>query len=146
MRTALSRVFIQRWNGRGRSFRTAKGTIDTFSPPEEFTLASRAASTEPKRKPRQRNAPEPNPHFPIVGVGASAGGLEPFLDVLRNVPADSGLAIIYLQHSDVSHNSALPQVLGRATKMPVQLAVDATVIRPNVVHVAPPAGARPRLQ
>jgi two-component system CheB/CheR fusion protein len=96
---------------------------------------------EPKRKPRQRIAPAPNPHFPIIGVGASAGGLEPFLDILRNVPADSGLAIIYLQHSDVSHISELPQVLGRATKMPVQLAVDATIIEPNIVYVAPPDGA-----
>jgi two-component system CheB/CheR fusion protein len=63
------------------------------------------------------------------------------MDFLRNVPADSGLAIFYLQHSDVSHVSELPQLLGRVTKMPVRLAMDTAVIEPNVVYVAPPDGA-----
>jgi two-component system CheB/CheR fusion protein len=63
------------------------------------------------------------------------------MDLLRNVPADSGLAIIYLQHSDVSHISELPQILGRVTKMSVQLAADTTRIERNVVYVAPPDGA-----
>jgi len=55
------------------------------------------------------------------------------MDFLRNVPADSGLAIIYLQHSEPTHVSELPQVLGRVTKMPVHLATDTTVIEPNVL-------------
>ncbi len=57
------------------------------------------------------------------------------------MPDDSGAAIIYLQHSDSSHTSELPQVLGRVTKMPVRLAEDVTAIEPNVVYVAPPDGA-----
>lgn len=100
--------------------------------------ASRTASSDKKRKQRSHAA---DPHFPIVGVGASAGGLEPFLEFLRNMPADSGAAIIYLQHSDARHTSELPQVLGRVTKMPVRLAEDVTEIEPNVVYVAPPDGA-----
>ncbi|HEY4639987.1 MAG TPA: CheR family methyltransferase, partial [Thermoanaerobaculia bacterium] len=52
----------------------------------------------------------------------------------------SGLAVIYLQHSERTHLSELPQVLARATKMPVHLATDTTVIEPNVVYVAPPDG------
>jgi two-component system CheB/CheR fusion protein len=112
-----------------------------FLPTREPILASTAVPTATKRKPRARTAPNSNPHFPIVGVGSSAGGLEPFMDFLRNVPADSGLAIIYLQHSDVSHTSELPQILGRVTKMPVHLATDTTVIAPNVLYVAPPDGA-----
>jgi two-component system CheB/CheR fusion protein len=63
------------------------------------------------------------------------------MDVLRNIPADSGLAIIYLQHSEPTHISELPQVLARVTRMPVHLAIDTTVIEPNVVYVAPPDGA-----
>ncbi len=63
------------------------------------------------------------------------------MELLRNMPADSGASIIYLQHSDVSHISELPQVLGRVTKMPVRLAVDVTELEPNVVYVAPPDGA-----
>jgi two-component system CheB/CheR fusion protein len=74
-------------------------------------------------------------------VGASAGGLEPFIEILRNLPADSGVAIIYLQHSEATHVSELPQVLGRVTKMAVRLAVDVTELEPNVVYVAPPDGA-----
>jgi two-component system CheB/CheR fusion protein len=101
-------------------------------------LASRTARTDKKRKPRARAA---DTHFPIVAVGASAGGLEPFMEMLRNMPDDSGTAIIYLQHSDASHTSELPQVLGRVTKMPVRLAEDVTAIEPNVVYVAPPDGA-----
>src|SRR3954451_12615947 len=134
-------LHLQRLDGRGRTYHSPKGTIDTFERSEEPILASQALSTETKRKPRSRPAPNVNPHFPIIGVGASAGGLEPFLEFLRNVPSDSGLAIIYLQHSDVSHISELPQILGRVTTMPVLLATDTAVIERNHVYVAPPDGA-----
>jgi two-component system CheB/CheR fusion protein len=63
------------------------------------------------------------------------------MDFLRNVPADSGVAIIYLQHSDVRHISELPQILARVTRMPVHLAADTTVIEPNILYIAPPDGA-----
>jgi two-component system CheB/CheR fusion protein len=63
------------------------------------------------------------------------------MDFLRNIPPDSGLAIIYLQHSEPTHISELPQILARVTKMPVHLATDTTVIAPNVLYVAPPDGA-----
>jgi two-component system CheB/CheR fusion protein len=63
------------------------------------------------------------------------------MEFLRKVPADSNLAIIYLQHSDVRHVSELPQILARVTNMPVRLAMDTTVIEPNIVYVAPPDGA-----
>jgi len=62
------------------------------------------------------------------------------MDLLRNMPADSGAAIIYLQHSDASHVSELPQVLSRVTRIPVRLAVDVTDLEPNVVYIAPPDG------
>src|SRR5258708_1605897 len=115
------------------------GTIFPFQThPQERILASRAARTEKKRKPHSIAADHP---FPVVGVGAWAGGLEPFMQFLRSMPADPGVAIIYLQHSDVSHISELPQVLGRVTTMPVRLAADVTALEPNVVYVAPPDGA-----
>src|SRR5258706_12665326 len=100
-------------------------------------MASRAARTDKKHKPQPTGT---DPHFPIVGVGASAGGLEPFMEFLRNTPSDPGVAIIYLQHSDASHISELPQILGRVTKMPVLLAEDATTVERNVVYIAPPDG------
>jgi two-component system CheB/CheR fusion protein len=89
---------------------------------------------------RKALSPRAVEHFPIVAIGASAGGLEPFLEMLREMPAQPGVAIVFLQHSDVSHISELPQVLARVTKMPVRLAVDTTRIQPNVVYVAPPDG------
>jgi two-component system CheB/CheR fusion protein len=130
---------IQRLNGRGRISHSPAGTIVRPTPSQEPTLALRAESKEIKRKPRA--AQNANAHFPIVGVGASAGGLDPFMEFLRKVPADSNLAIIYLQHSDVRHVSELPQILARVTNMPVRLAMDTTVIEPNIVYVAPPDGA-----
>src|SRR5947207_13277609 len=75
--------------------------------------------------------------FPIVGVGASAGGLEAMIDMIRQVPPDGGLAFIFVQHHEAKTASALPQILGRATKMPVKMAGDGDEVRPNVVYVAP---------
>src|SRR4051794_14079531 len=96
-------LHLQRLNGRGRTYHSPKGTIDPFIQPQERILASQALPTETKRKPRSRPAPNVNPHFPIIGVGTSAGGPEPFLEVPRNGPADSRLATIYLQHSERAH-------------------------------------------
>ncbi|HEX3578401.1 MAG TPA: chemotaxis protein CheB, partial [Thermoanaerobaculia bacterium] len=102
-------------------------------------MPPKPARSAAKRKARAA-PPARDEHFPIIAVGASAGGLEPFVALLRNIPEDSRLAIIYLQHSDVSHISELPQVLARVTKIPVRLAVDTTRIDPNAVYVAPPDG------
>jgi len=110
----------------------------TAHPTQEPSLASRTARTEKKRKSRSTAA---DSHFPIVGIGASAGGLEPFMELLRSLPADAGVAIIYLQHSDASHVSELPQVLSRVSRMPVRLAMDVTELEPNIVYIAPPDGA-----
>src|SRR5690348_13990898 len=57
--------------------------------------------------------------FPIVGVGASAGGLEAFTQLLQNLPADSGMAFVLVQHLDPDHPSALTQLLSKATSMAV---------------------------
>src|SRR3954454_18019197 len=91
-------LHLQRLNGRGRTYHSPKGTIDPFKPSEERILASQALSTETKRKPRSRPAPKVNPHFPIIGVGSSAGGLEAFLGVLREGPAAFCLGVLYIQH------------------------------------------------
>lgn len=57
--------------------------------------------------------------FPIVGVGASAGGLEAFRQLLENLPVDTGMAFVLVQHLDPEHESALTHLLSRATSMPV---------------------------
>ena len=57
--------------------------------------------------------------FPIVGIGASAGGLEALEIFLRNVPVASGMAFVIVQHLDPTYKGMLPELLQRATPMPV---------------------------
>jgi two-component system CheB/CheR fusion protein len=76
--------------------------------------------------------------FPIVGIGASAGGLQPFLDLLRALPTDPGLAIIFILHQE-KHASHLVEVVSHATALPVLTITNEQVVEPNHIYVAPPA-------
>ena len=76
--------------------------------------------------------------FPIVGLGASAGGLEAFEHFFRNVPPDSGMAFVLVQHLDPAHASILTEILQRSTAMPVVEAQHSMVVAPNGVYVIPP--------
>src|SRR5262245_20026179 len=74
-------------------------------------------------------------HFAVVGVGASAGGLEAFSQLLRALPKDPGLAIVYLQHMAPNHESSLATLLSTATSLPVLQPVENTALAPNHVYV-----------
>ena len=74
----------------------------------------------------------------IVGVGASAGGLEAFTALLKHLPADSGLGFVLVQHLDPQHESALTQLLTRASVMPVREVTNNVTVEPNHVYVIPP--------
>jgi two-component system CheB/CheR fusion protein len=76
--------------------------------------------------------------FAIVGLGASAGGLEAFEQFFRNMPVDSGLAFVLVQHLDPEHASLLTEILQRTTTMPVLEALDQVKVTPNHVYVIPP--------
>jgi two-component system CheB/CheR fusion protein len=76
--------------------------------------------------------------FPLVGVGASAGGLEAFTQLLQALPADTGMAFVLIQHLLPTHPSALAEILSRATRMPVTEVHDEPTIEPNHVYVIPP--------
>ncbi len=76
--------------------------------------------------------------FTVVGVGASAGGLEAFTQLLKALPADTGMAFVLVQHLAPSHPSALAEILSRATKMPVLEVRDEPTVEPNHVYVIPP--------
>ena len=80
----------------------------------------------------------PSTGFPIVGVGASAGGLEAFTQLLKHLPADSGMAFVLIQHLDPTHASFLRDALAKATPMTVSQAEDGTRVEPNHVYVIPP--------
>jgi two-component system CheB/CheR fusion protein len=76
--------------------------------------------------------------FPIVGVGASAGGLEAFTRLLNRLPVDTGMAFVLVQHLDPDHASALTQILARATAMPVVEVTNDLRVLANHVYVIPP--------
>ena len=75
--------------------------------------------------------------FPIVAIGASAGGLEAITELLKNLPSDTGMSFIYVQHLSPDHKSLLVQILSKATKMKVQEIDDMDKIKPDNVFVIP---------
>jgi two-component system CheB/CheR fusion protein len=74
----------------------------------------------------------------IVGLGASAGGLEALEQFLAHVPAGSGLAYVVVQHLDPTHKAMLVELLQRVTVMPVRTATESLRVEPDVVYVIPP--------
>jgi two-component system CheB/CheR fusion protein len=76
--------------------------------------------------------------FITVGIGASAGGLEAFSQLLQALPPDTGMAFVLIQHLDPKHESMLSEILSRSTRMPVFEAQDEMPVKPNHVHVIPP--------
>ena len=75
--------------------------------------------------------------IPVVGIGGSAGGLEVFKRLLADLPADMGLAIVFVQHLDPKHHSLLTEILARSTTMPVREAADLMPVEANQVYVIP---------
>jgi two-component system, chemotaxis family, CheB/CheR fusion protein len=105
------------------------------------------ARTEPRVETPREERPRPvpaavPPHppnlFPVVGVGASAGGLEALSQLLRNLPTDTGMAFVLVQHLAAKHESILASILARETRMSVQEATEGMPVRPNHVYVIPP--------
>jgi len=93
-------------------------------------------ATSIKRKlPAKAEAKENS--FPVVAIGASAGGLEAMMELLKYLPADTGMAFIYVQHLSPDHKSLLTEILSKKTKMLVQEIDDMDKIQPNNVFVIP---------
>jgi chemotaxis methyl-accepting protein methylase len=76
--------------------------------------------------------------FPVIGIGASAGGLEALEHFLGHVPRNSGLAFIIVQHLDPTRKGIMPELLQRTTSMKVVQVRDRTLVQPNCVYVIPP--------
>jgi len=76
--------------------------------------------------------------FPIVGIGASAGGLEALEQFLGNVPESSGMAYVVIQHLDPTQKGMLPELLQRISRMQVFQVKDRMAVKPNCVYVIPP--------
>ncbi len=76
--------------------------------------------------------------FPVVGIGASAGGLEAVTALLRALPTRTGTAFVLVQHLDPTHESAMATLLSRATGMPVLEAMNNVALEPEHVYIIPP--------
>jgi two-component system, chemotaxis family, CheB/CheR fusion protein len=109
--------------------RLPRGTPQPAKPPAAKAVAGRVPSTKSKRKPAE---------FPIVAIGASAGGLDALKKFLTAMPADSGLALVLIPHLDPTHESLMVELLAKQTQMPVREATDGLAIRPDHVYVIPP--------
>lgn len=120
----------------------------------------------PKRKPRrapkgraepQATAPDPAvaesavtqsgpaepaeaapPLFPVVGIGASAGGVEALQTFFAEVKPGTGLAFVVVQHLDPDHRSVLAELIGRVSQVPVAVVEDGALVEHNRVYVIPP--------
>jgi two-component system CheB/CheR fusion protein len=75
--------------------------------------------------------------FPVVGVGASAGGMEAFKELLQAIPEDSGMAYILIQHLAPQHESILTEILQKSTRLPVVEIVDNIKVLPDHIYIIP---------
>src|SRR5262245_9526369 len=116
---------------------------------EETQMASKKVTTSntPARKTKRAASKEvdaspPDPKsreqpFPVVGIGAAAGGLEAFRQLLEHLPIDTGMAFVLVQHLDPAHESILTELLSKATSMSVSEVVEGMAVDPDHVYVIP---------
>lgn len=96
-------------------------------------------SSKPSPQDESASGPAHTPgEFPVVGIGASAGGLEAIEAFLDALPADTGMAFIIVTHQHPGHKSMLSEILSRDTQMSVTEAIDGVKVQPNHVYVATP--------
>jgi two-component system, chemotaxis family, CheB/CheR fusion protein len=105
-----------------------------------FTGISRKSARRAEKSPGDESGAE-GATFPVVAIGASAGGLEAFTEFFRALPADTGMAFVLVQHLAPSHHSMLAEILARVTRMPVEEVRPRVRIRPNHVYVIPPGAS-----
>jgi two-component system CheB/CheR fusion protein len=96
------------------------------------------ATHKTKDTAQSENENIPSPGFPIVGIGASAGGLEALGQFFEHIPNDNGMAFVVIQHLAPNHVGVMPELLQRTTKMKVVQASDRLKVLPNHVYVIPP--------
>lgn len=89
----------------------------------------------PEKGASKELAPKP---FPIVGFGASAGGLEAFSKLLQHLDSNLGMAYVLIMHLSPNHKSALAEIVQSKTKMPVHTVKDGMEVMPNNIYVIPP--------
>ncbi len=96
-----------------------------------------AADDRPSRRPGRRKQPARDP-FPIVGIGASAGGLDALEKLFDVMPANSGMAFVIIQHLDPTRQSHMVELLSRHTRMSVGAVSEGAAVQPNCVYMILP--------
>ena len=93
---------------------------------------------ETAQKSGNKNVLSPENNFPVVALGASAGGLEAFTQFLSGLTAKTGMAFVIIQHLDPSHPSSLVELLGRVSPIPIVEATEGVTIKPDHAYIIPP--------
>ena len=102
-------------------------------------MATRTSMRAESASPRDENAASrTTSRVRVVAIGASAGGLEAFTELITAIPEDTALAFVLIQHLDPSHDSMLTKILAGATPIPVQEVTDGMRIERRRVYVIPP--------
>ncbi|HEX8038355.1 MAG TPA: CheR family methyltransferase [Chryseosolibacter sp.] len=100
--------------------------------------ARKAQKKTPVTVAAKRKLRLPDKYFPIVGIGASAGGLEASLELLKYTRADLGMAYVFIHHLSPNYKSNLAEIFQRQTPMPVVQVTSGLKLEPNHVYVIPP--------
>ncbi len=100
-------------------------------------MNKKQAAAKKQRDENTSNEANTEP-FAIVGIGASAGGLEALEEFFHHMPEDSGMAFVVIQHLDPNHTGIMPELLQRMTKMKVHQAIDGHALSINSIYIIPP--------
>src|SRR2546427_7922492 len=123
---------------RAPRFAASKGCTPPSSP---LTPVRKATGGQGTASSAGRGAAAPQPSrdvCPVVGIGASAGGLEAFSELLSHLPVEAPLALVFIQHLDPKHPSILTDILSRTTRIPVVEVTHGVHVEPRHVYVMPP--------
>ena len=99
---------------------------------------SKSGALARKSSPDRRMPPYKDGTFPVVAIGASAGGLEAYKEFFQALPSGTGMAFVVVQHLDPSHHSMLTEIIAKSTAMPVEEVKSGVRIKPDCVYVIPP--------
>ena len=131
-------------NTRKSKVELPKGT-GASSPQAGPKGAGRSRPGKPRSRQTSRNTTSNPPvelsrddKLVVVGIGASAGGLEAITELLDHLPDRTGMAFVVVQHLDPRHESLLSELLGKHTKLPVREATEGTKVQPDRVYIIPP--------
>lgn len=101
-------------------------------------MATKPKANAPQRATVPAGRRKATGDFMVVGIGASAGGIDALQDLFKQIPADTGMGFVVLLHLDPKHESSLPQIISRCTPMPVKTIGNKEPVLPNHVYVLPP--------